>query len=66
MYNLNDVSSVSRDRVLDFLLLHMTSDTRRHLMATLPLDYAAIFPTCQPDTLAELVKSAVSRARDSS
>lgn len=44
MENLENVSTHEKDQMLDWLLYHLSLETRQKLMAEMPIAYSHVFP----------------------
>ena|ERR1700685_4513578 len=51
------------ERMADFLLLHMDTQTRAALMSELPIAYAKLFPRAQEETILAHVREGIRAAR---
>lgn len=64
--SLGNTENLSLDevaRVLDFFLYRMDMDTRRKLMAEMPVQYAKLFPSATPARIQQLVAERIEEVR---
>lgn len=59
MAKIEKLTGEQMEQVLHFLLHRMNQDTRRQMMASLPLAYARMYPTIQPGSLSDAVFAAI-------
>lgn len=60
---MENLSTAQREMLLRFLLGRMGMETRRQFMTELPVVYAAMYPTVQPETIVEAVRDGINEAR---